>query len=230
MSHYNDESAAFLTGTILLALSTRVYQDNLGVFLFGFGFVSCGTVSFLSLVKPFGTAIWSVGVMALLFYISTHLKSLLQHRLKQKVLPATRGLTTGLLCSVLMLNFDFLLSGSYLALALGATALTLAISRSLEHPALGQVGILVLGLLTYTVPALIVSVFVYLVGFQTRQKVIRGLGLLSVAWSGAFFYYSLEMTLMMKSLVLVTSGGALLLFRVLMGVRRAAVEEETYAL
>jgi uncharacterized membrane protein len=221
-----------LVGAVLLALSARYYEDRLGVFLFGFGFVGCGLASFAGMADDAGAVIWILLVMLSLFYFSAHLKRLLRSDLKRRVLPVTRGLTAGLLCSVMVLNFDQTIHpGMQLLLAVGAAAITLGMSRYLKHPLLAQLGLLVLGLVTYTVPALIVSVFVYLVGFQTRQKVIRGLGILAVAWSGSFFYYSLDLTLMTKSLVLVASGGALLLFRVLLGVRREEIsEEDTYAL
>jgi uncharacterized membrane protein len=221
-----------LTGAILMALSARYYDDALGVFLFCFGFVVCGAVSAEGAFADAGSIVWLLAVMVLLTFLSTLFKRLLQSELKLKVLPALRGLTAGLLCTTLVLNFDFLDFSIMPVFALGALAITIWQSRQLKHPSLAQTGIVALGILTYTVPALIISVYVYLLGFRTQQRLIRGLGILAVGASGCFFYYSLDLTLMAKSLALVASGGFLLLIRVLLGVAHPETEvsEDTYAL
>ena len=220
-----------LVGTALLALSARYYADTLGIFLFALGFVTCGAVTADGALARTCSILWVIAVMVLIAYLSTRFKTLLQTP-REKLLPVLRGLTAGLLSTILVLDFELLRFTTKPILAIVAIAITVWISRRLGHPSLAQTGLLALGVLTYTVPSLIVSTFVYLVGCQTQQKLVRGLGILSVAASAWFFYYNLDLTLMTKSFALISSGGALLFFRVLLGMghQESRDLEESYAL
>ena len=100
---------------------------------------------------------------------------------------------------------------------IGGLALTvLWTSWKMNHPPLVLGGLLILSVLTHTVPTILAAILVYSLGFYNHQKVIQGLALLTLAGAGSFFYYSLEMTLMTKSVTLMASGLTFLGLRLLL--------------
>ena len=141
-------------------------------------------------------------------------------------MPIFRGLAAGLLLTSLFLSFDELHLESKIALSVLAVSVTVWESHLLKHPNLAKLGLLLVGFLAHSVPALIISVFVYLIGFHARQRLVQGLALASVVASGSFYYYSLDLSLMAKALVLMSSGAVLLALRVVSGLQYRIVDEE----
>ena len=66
-------------------------------------------------------------------------------------------------------------------------------------------------------PGIVAAVLVIVLGFANGKRVLLGLGLLAFAFYLAHFYYQLNSTLLMKSLVLSATGVCLLGLRWLMG-------------
>ena len=69
---------------------------------------------------------------------------------------------------------------------------------------------LLLAAVTWSTPGILAALGILLLGFDRRRPVLVGLAVLFVLGFGAFYYYSLRMTLLDKSLVLLASGGLLI--------------------
>jgi hypothetical protein len=70
-----------------------------------------------------------------------------------------------------------------------------------------------LGLLTLSTPGLIAAVAVLTLGFDRRNRILVGIAILFLVKFASVYYYSLRMTLLEKSIVLVASGLLLLAAR-----------------
>lgn len=221
-----DDGPGALAAALLLAVSARFYNEPLGGFLFGLGFAGSGLLAAVDSFDEVGGILWTLILMLLLLFLSNNLEKLLQSSVRTQTLPVFRGLTAGLLLTALFLSFDQLHMEFNIALSVLAVGVTVWESHILKHPNLAKLALLLVGALANSVPALIISAFVYLSGFHTRQRLVQGLALASIAASVSFYYYSLELSLMAKSLVLVGSGAALLALRVLSGLQNRVVDEE----
>ncbi|MFA5504730.1 MAG: DUF4401 domain-containing protein [Vulcanimicrobiota bacterium] len=236
-----DDGLAALVAALLFLASARFYDEVLGGFVFGFGFFLSGMIAAQELIdrlrfplREFSTTIeiargtgfvlWCFLIFFLLVQLATHLRRLLRGRLKAQILPILRGLSAGLLATALFFDFSEL-HDQVLSLAVGAVAVLLWQSTLLGHPLLVRLALLIAGALTYSVPSLAISVFVYLVGFQHRQQFIQGLALVSLAAAGTLFYYNLDYSIISKSLILLSSGSVLLASRLLTGMKLEPEED-----
>jgi uncharacterized membrane protein len=75
------------------------------------------------------------------------------------------------------------------------------------------VATLVLGVLTLSTPGVIAAVTVLTLGFDRRNRILIGLAVVFLVKFSSVYYYSLRMTLLEKSIVLVASGLLLLAAR-----------------
>ncbi|MGM0856271.1 MAG: DUF4401 domain-containing protein [Pseudomonadota bacterium] len=100
------------------------------------------------------------------------------------------------------------------ALALGALLFT-RLDASLSARARGAACVcaVVLLIVTYHVPSVGQGVVVMLLGVAVGHRLLVGIGALSLLLGVGSYYYSLETTLLMKSLTLLLIGGLLLLLR-----------------
>lgn len=73
------------------------------------------------------------------------------------------------------------------------------------------------GALAWWAPGLLPALMVLAVGFGSGQRFLLGLGLLGLACFLSGYYYNLEATLLVKSIVLAVSGGVLFLLRLALG-------------
>ncbi len=104
--------------------------------------------------------------------------------------------------------------------AIGVTIALLLLAQSLfaEHhvplsrpePVASFVAILLLAAVTWTTPAILATLLVLILGFDRRNRVIVGLAIAFFLAFGAFYYYSLELTLLQKAGVLAASGAVCL--------------------
>ncbi|SDN68512.1 DUF4401 domain-containing protein [Vreelandella arcis] len=100
------------------------------------------------------------------------------------------------------------------ALALGALLLTrLDASLSARARGAAYVCAVVLLIVTYHVPSVGQGVVVMLLGVAVGHRLLVGVGVLSLLLGIGSYYYSLETTLLMKSVTLLLIGGLLLLLR-----------------
>lgn len=109
---------------------------------------------------------------------------------------------------------------------IGLTMLLLAmeyqILRAHQMPLLAPtnflilVGTLLIAVLLYQSPGIIAAIIVMLLGFQRSSRVLMGLALAFLVVFIAAYYYHLNITLLLKSLMLMSSGLALLGLRILL--------------
>jgi uncharacterized membrane protein len=64
---------------------------------------------------------------------------------------------------------------------------------------------------TWPMQTALFALAVFFLGFSQRDKVLEGIGIVQLLWTIGFYYYSLQATLLFKSLVLAALGAALLL-------------------
>jgi uncharacterized membrane protein len=72
---------------------------------------------------------------------------------------------------------------------------------------------LLLALVTLSTPGIIAAVALFVLGFDRRNRVLIALGIAFLVKFLALYYYSLDMTLLEKSIVLAASGLVLLAAR-----------------
>lgn len=94
--------------------------------------------------------------------------------------------------------------------ALGLTALAVLAARGMGAPNRVSVQLAIAGLLSCTAPGVMAAVLVLLLGFYRRSQTLRGLAIAFLLAFGSAYYYHLELSLLVKSLVLVVSGAAFL--------------------
>jgi len=73
--------------------------------------------------------------------------------------------------------------------------------------------LLILLIPSVTVPALLIALLYVIVAIQYRNKLLLGLAILGFIISLSYFYYSLEITLLEKSILMSVTGGLLLIVR-----------------
>jgi len=96
-----------------------------------------------------------------------------------------------------------------------------ALSSPAGRAALG--GGLLVGLISLKAPGIGVTLGILLLGYANGNRVLAGLGILGLLTYWSYYYYSLQLTLLQKSALLVCAGAALIVARMLMQ-RRFPVE------
>jgi uncharacterized membrane protein len=96
-----------------------------------------------------------------------------------------------------------------------------------EGPGLAALaGAVLVGLISVDAPGVGIAVTMLLLGFASGNRVLAGLGILSLLAYWSYYYYSLEMTLLEKSAVLVCAGVVLIAARMAMRRRWPVAEQE----
>jgi hypothetical protein len=113
-----------------------------------------------------------------------------------------------------------------IAIAVALTTLVVHILRELRVKSLTAAMPLVLALLALSTPGIIAAVALLVLGFDRRNRVLIGLAIAFLIKFLSVYYYSLHMTLLEKSIVLVASGLLLLAGRVYLELRHKPVEAE----
>lgn len=135
--------------------------------------------------------------------------------------PLAYGLALGLLGVVWALllaegTFDWLASvGLASALAYQAWRLTDSAPARLRAAAVGGVALLLA--FAWGSPGLLAAPLVMVAGFSRGNRSLTALGALFLGGYLIFYYYNMELTLLLKSLVLLASGAALLAARAGLG-------------
>ncbi len=123
----------------------------------------------------------------------------------------------------------------WIAAILTAGVLLHVVRRLLDQygePPTGRVGLTALAaaaaLCAVTFKALGIpeAVIVVLIGFATGSRPLVGVGILALLWYLSYFYYSLEATLLVKSIALVAAGLVLIGLRVAMPMVLGAARED----
>jgi hypothetical protein len=97
-----------------------------------------------------------------------------------------------------------------------------AISQAPGYASLA--GAVLIALISVKAPGVGITVTMLLLGFANANRVLTGLGILSLLAYWSYYYYSLEFTLLEKSAVLICAGLALIAARLAMA-RRWPIEE-----
>ncbi len=221
----NDVAAAALATWFLEIVLIGFYRDNVLRFLSVLIAIVAALVLLYEFDLPQGIHVLIVLIAAGAIWYwygeSHHLTDNMMASLYQPLgYGFVIGLQTILLLSILP-KADFIPSFTWGYSTLGLTVLLLA----LEYPLLYSnnieskksyaifAGTVLVALLLYQAPGIIASVIVLLLGFQRGKRVLMGLALIFLSVFLIAYYYHLNITLLMKSITLMSAGLALLAVR-----------------
>ena len=94
--------------------------------------------------------------------------------------------------------------------ALGLTALAVLAARGMGGHNRTSIQLAVVGLLSSSAPGVMAAVLVLLLGFHRRSQTLRGLAITFLLAFGSAYYYHLDLSMLVKSMVLIISGAAFL--------------------
>ncbi len=93
------------------------------------------------------------------------------------------------------------------------------IMRHLEYTWMSWRGVavactlLILLIPAFTIPALLLAILFVIIGFQYKVRLLQGVAILAAIGSMSYYYYSLEITLLEKSILMAMTGVFLLVLR-----------------
>lgn len=206
--------AACATALMIQLLSTWLYPDRVGRFLFTASAVVFGAILFGRLFDDAGWQLWLAVIALGLVALQGRPQKWLSSGARELFGPVTMGLAAGffglLQVSVFAGPTD-MNTGPLLGLAFGVMAAGVALL--FRAPIVAVVGLALLGAVTHSVPGIMAAVLVFLLSFHSRSRMGLNLSVAFLVSFGSFFYYSLELTLIAKSLTLLGSGVVVLLVR-----------------
>lgn len=150
-------------------------------------------VAYYRLLQPLGYAL-AIGMMGTIIFELTVNRALL-HTLHYPLITSSALLLCLLWVEVTLLR-----------------AYQIAPTAPLGMVILGMT--VIIALPTMTVPGIIASVLLILLAFRRRNQILLGLAYIALAGFIGYYYYSLNSTLLTKSIILMTTGSLLLLGRV----------------
>lgn len=217
-------TAAFCV-MVLQAVMIAFYPDRVGRSLFAAGFAVAAGLLGGTLGDDAGWQLSVVLLALLLCLLWGKAATLLKAPVGEMVGPVGLGLASGLLG---MLQVAVAIReglDEVLFLAVAFTALAVGTALWFRAPLTAVLGLGLLGVATHAVPAIMAAVLVFLLSFHSRNR----LGLVtSVCFLGSFLgflYYSLALTLWLKSLTLVASGVIVLLVRLFLSENSTGEDE-----
>ena len=222
-------AATGAVGVLVSAALVRLMPDTFHRFLSTVAGCAAATVTVLAAHVPGGYQLVVLAVVALGAYVWRAGLRTREPALAAALTPAGYGLVVALFGMLLLASvgnamFGGLAREAGMADAAGARWLTtLAITGALAWLALAifdehgtprgssdvfvtVVGVLLLGVVTLDSPGITAGAAVLALGFDRRNPVLVGLAALFLLVFGSVYYYSLELTLLQKSAVLVGSG------------------------
>lgn len=110
-------------------------------------------------------------------------------------------------------------AGTTIAVAIALSALMVQILHELRATSVAAATPIVLALLTLSTPGIIAAVALLALGFDRRNRVLIGISTVFLVKFLSMYYYSMTLTLLEKSVVLVASGLLLLAARVYLELR-----------
>jgi uncharacterized membrane protein len=109
--------------------------------------------------------------------------------------------------------------GTTIAIAVALMMLMVEVFHELRVNSLTVATPIVLALLTLSTPGIMAAIALLVLGFDQRNRILIGLAVVFLVKFFSVYYYSLRMTLLEKSIVLVASGLALLAARAYLQLR-----------
>lgn len=151
---------------------------------------------------------------------------LLASRVRAYVKPLSLGLPIAALglCFLQLTNFG-LTDGPWWGAGLGMGVMLLILGRfvlqELDLPIFSAAGaivliaVVILMVPSYKTPGVMASMLVLALGFWRKEHILTGIGVAGFGLFISFYYYNLELTLLVKSFILIGSGAALLICRLI---------------
>lgn len=191
-----------------------------------------------------GTSI-NLLVVALAFacvYLFLNEEKYLAHKWSDLYIPVSYGVVTSLLLILLPASIIFLLPKKIpylpyivtIGLALALLYLCQKLLQTYQHNLsrgiglLLLIGIIVFALATAQAPGILASMIVITIGFANGNRILTGIGFVFMTWYFSTYYYSLDLSLLAKSITLMAGGITCLVLRFF--IRRSfALQEQGHA-
>lgn len=216
----NESVLMTASGLLLVQIVALLsYPDQVGRYLFAIAAIVSGGFSLAELLPDqLGWSVWLLAVACLLTALWSRPQFWLQGPFRALFLPTALGMTTGFFGILQVLVFEPLGSNPFdPAMAVAFTVLALAVGTYFRAPLVALLGLVVLGLITQSVPELMASVLMAMVSFRARNNFALLISLSFLLSFGVFYYYNLDLTLWFKALTLIGSGAVFLLVRLFLG-------------
>ena len=210
---------AALLFALLLGVVATIDPGRMQAFLAAFVTAGMAFIYFEDL-EPYSFEAAAISTLGLLVAVEAGL-SRLDTLPVDRLRSAEYGLLGALMLLLLPSSFPDLLTmpppGPLTTIGLAAIALTTLVRRRSElgtRPTAVAAGVLLtLTALTLDAPGILASLLLLALGFHRRRRAILGLGAAFLVLFCVGFYYSLDLRLMHKSLLLAATAGVLLLTR-----------------
>jgi len=234
-----DSDGAMTAAVIAIIVSSvliKIYPDKIHRFLSTVILITAMVVIETRLHQPILFNVLPMMIGALAIYLTTHEISLLQKSWSDIVRPVQYGLLFGLMLICLpsssyLIREVILHSHYYLStIGIGLALLYLEyhILKKMGYTLTEKTSLLITGstiifiIATLQAPGITASFLVILLGFSSGDKVLQGTGIAFMAWYISSYYYSMNISLLEKSISLVATGIILLLTRKLLRRLRAS--------
>jgi len=230
-SNHNAEASGILTAAffalIISLVLIKVYQDKIHRFISTFIMIGAITVIIERLHIPFMYNALPFFISALAVYLTVNEQAFLQKNWSAILRPVQYGLLFSLL-------FIFLPTNSFLARELSLFShlhlSTIGVGITLlylEYIILQKIGLTVFNKTSMTIfnasilfviatlpaPGIITSFLVILLGCASGEKVLKGAGTVFLVWYISNYYYFMNISLLEKSISLISTGAVLLTTR-----------------
>lgn len=195
------------------------YKDSLGRSLFAFASVLSGGFLSAETAGATGLSLWLLLVALLVSSLLVSQRAWLLSRWRYWHGAVAFGLCCGLLCMVGLWGFQvpwlWEPDQSRPWLTTGCLTLVAAVTAvRLQAPMVAVVVLLLLlGIMTFTMPGLMAAILVFVLAYHTRSASTSMLAILGLLLFGVLYYYNLELDFLSKSISLIASGALLLCAR-----------------
>lgn len=221
---HSDELAA-VAALVISAVLLAIYPER--VHRFFSTLIAIGALATLihdaRAAFPYGLEVLALALVAIAVLLWRALPTDYRAQHADFVDPAVAGAIVSLLVLSLVatiaamwswMRTDWLMMGALTTVGVTIALLGLVHHLFAEHrvlplrpaPIAASAVVLLLAAVTWTTPAILLTILVVILGFDRRNRVIVGLAIAFFLAFCAIYYYSLELTLLQKSGVLVGSG------------------------
>ncbi|MFA7482601.1 MAG: DUF4401 domain-containing protein, partial [Vulcanimicrobiota bacterium] len=208
-THDNAETALFMAGLQLAVVLfyPSVFGKFLAVNLSGMFFALWLTLT----APPIAIDLLVVAVACQVVFLWVNQHEILAGPYARAHAPVAMGSVTLLfLLLISTIVPDHTLPAIGLTGALGLTALVVLAANGISGNPRISLQLALVGLLSCSAPGVMGAVLVLLLGFYRRSQTLRGLAITFLLAFGSAYYYHLDLSLLVKSVVLMVSGLAFL--------------------
>lgn len=203
---------------VLQIMSVFCYKDRIGRGLFAFASVISGGLLSHELAGNGGLSVWLLGIAFLVSRLLIEQRGWLLSRWRYWHGAVALGWTCGLLTMLAFWGFDlewiwYWKETGTIPVAVGLTVLASACAVRLQAPLSAIAALVLLGLVTFTMPGLMAAMLVFILGYHTRSASASWLSIAFLLVFGVLYYYNLQLGFLAKSATLIGSGLLLLVAR-----------------